>query len=497
VGAAVIAALATSAAPALAGDGQASIIQDDPLLLHQGPDVRNRTLDDIRALGADTIRLAVLWRSLAPKPGRAKAPRFDATNPAAYPVGAWDPYDDVVRGASARGLGVLMTPSSPIPVWASGCRDRKADERRACKPSSKLFAAFVRALGRRYDGTYADENQGGGVLPRVSQWSIWNEPNISGWLQPQYALVGKTKIAYAAYLYRALATRSIAALAATGHGAAEVLLGETAPLGRTTGPLATRPVSPRIFIRELLCLDRRGRKLRGRAAAIRGCRGKIRFNVGGYAHHPYTRGGSQPPTVKGGPDEITLAATSRLTKLLDQGARAGRIAHALPIHFTEFGFQTNPPDRLFGVTEEQQAQFINQSDYMAWRNRRVQSVAQYKVYDEPKVANFQTGLRFVDGRPKDAYPAYKLPLYVVRRGGELVIYGQIRPAAENAREEVQLQRGADFDGPFTTILRVAVQSPRGHFTTTIPYEAGTWRLRWAPSTGGATVTSRVATPAKR
>ena len=492
---AVLAALAVPAAPAAAADGQRSVIQDDPLLLHQGADVRNRTLDDIKALGADTIRLMVLWRSVAPRPGSKRRPRFDATDPGAYKPGAWDPYDDVMRGAAARGLEILLTPSSPVPVWASRCRGRKKDDRRACKPDSKQFGKFVQALGRRYDGTYADENQGGGVLPRVSRWSIWNEPNIAGWLNPQYKRVRGVTIAYAAYLYRALALRGIAALARTGHGAAEVLLGETAPIGRETGPLSTRPVSPKIFLRELFCLDAAGRKLRGKAASVRGCRGRLRFAVGGFAHHPYTRGGSQPPTTRGGPNEITMASLSRLTQALDRAARAGRLPRGLPVWLTEFGFQTDPPDRLFGVTEEQQARFINQSDYMAWRNRRVVSVAQYKVLDEPRVANFQTGLRFIDGRAKDAYQAYKLPLWVVRRGDELVVYGQVRPAPAGAREEVLLQNGSDGGGPFSTVVRVAVESERGHFTAVIPARPGTWRLRWTPSSGGGTVTSRVATPA--
>lgn len=495
---AALAAFALPAAPAGAADGQVSVIQDDPLLLHQGAAVRNRTLDDMKALGADTVRVMVLWRDLAPRANAKRAPkRFRAKDPAAYDVARWDGYDDVVRGITARGMDVLLTPSSPVPVWASRCRDRPRDERRVCKPDSKAFAAFVRALGRRYDGTYRDENQDGGVLPRVGQWSIWNEPNIPGWLEPQYVRRGGVKIAYAAYMYRALARRSIAALRRTGHGAGEVLLGETAPLGRETGPLATRSVAPKIFLRELFCLDALGRRLKGRAAAIRGCRGKLGFAVGGYAHHPYTRGGSQPPTTRGSSTEITMASLSRLSLALDQAARAGRIPGGLPIHLTEYGFQTNPPDRLFGVSETKQAQFINQSDYMAWRNRRVVSVAQYKINDEPRVANFQTGLRFVDGRAKQAYNAYKLPLWVVRRGEELVIYGQVRPAAENSPEVVLVQRADRAGGSFTTVSTVAVQSVRGHFTTVLPAQPGVWRLRWVPSSGGGAVNSRVAKPAKR
>src|SRR3990170_9037991 len=70
-----------------------------------------------------------------------------------------------------------------MPAWASGCKKgRKA----TCKPSPKAYGAFVTALGRRYSGGYSDENQGGGVLPRVSRWSLLNEPNQPGWLTPQY-----------------------------------------------------------------------------------------------------------------------------------------------------------------------------------------------------------------------------------------------------------------------------------------------------------------------
>ena len=61
-----------------------------------------------------------------------------------------------------------------------------------------------------------------------------------------------------------------AALRATGHGGDEMLLGETGPIGRVTGPLATRPVAPRPFLRTLLCLDgRQGGRGRRRSAAAR------------------------------------------------------------------------------------------------------------------------------------------------------------------------------------------------------------------------------------
>ena len=484
-------------AAGLASETQESILQDDFLLLQQGADVRNRTLDDIVALGADTVRVVVYWRGIAPAPARTRRPKhLDLTQPGAYPAENWDNLDDLVRGAQARGLAVLLSPSSPIPNWGSGC-DGSSARRRVCRPNATLFGQFARALGTRYSGSYADENQGGAVLPRIAEWSIWNEPNQPGWLYPQYTLGPKrVRIPFAAHLYRRLADSAIRGLAATGHPAAEVLLGESAPLGRSTGSLARRPIPPVEFVREVLCLSRTGAKLRGTAAKIRGCTRPRRLEVGGFAHHPYTRGGSVSPRTRGGSTEITIASVSRLKRLLAQGAAAGRIPANLPIHYTEYGFQTNPPDRLFGVPPDQQAAWINESDWIAYQDPRVAAVAQYKLIDEPNVSNFQTGLRYLGGSVKPSYEAYRLPIWVVDKGTEVQIYGQLRPASGTVSEVVLIQHSASEDGPWETASRVDVNSPRGHFLTTAPAAEGYWRVRWLPLRG-APISSRAMKPAKR
>jgi hypothetical protein len=481
---------------AVASDGQASIFQDDFQLLRQNSETRERTLDDMSNLGADTIRVLVFWRDYAPSPDKTKRPKgVDLTSPATYPTNSWDALDDVVRGARARGMDVLLSPSSPIPNWASGCKGSSA-QRRTCRPDAKLFGQFARALGTRYSGTYADENGNRQALPRVTQWSIWNEPNQAGWLYPQYTKKGSTRIPTAAHLYRSLAAAGIKGLAATGHPQSEMIVGETAPLGRTSGSLARRPIPPVEFIRELFCLTKGGRKFTGSAAKARGCTRPPRLNVAGYAHHPYTRGGAASPRTKGGTNDITIASVSRLKTLLDRGAKAKRIPGGLPIHYTEYGFQTNPPDRLFGIPPEQQATWINESDWIAYQDPRIAAVAQYKLIDEPNVANFQTGLRYLGGSAKPAYEAYRLPVWVVAKGAEVSVYGQVRPAAAGAAEVVLVQRSASADGPWDTVSRVDVSSPRGHFLTTAPAAEGFWRLRWLPAKG-APVNSRAMKAAKR
>ena len=480
-----------AAAPAHASRVQRSIFEDDQTLVLSSATIRERTLTDLQTLGVDTIHSVVFWSKVAPAALSTHRPSgFDGSNPAAYPASFWDRYDGLVRGAQARGMDVLLSPSSPMPAWASTCH-ASLKVRKVCRPNPTQFKRFVQALGTRYSGSYADENQGGGVLPRVARWSIWNEPNQGGWLQPQRTKRG----AVAPMIYRQLVRAAILGLRASGHGSDEILFGETAPIGRSSGPAASRPTPPGTFLRDALCIDSRGRALRSRALDCRGGFGG-RLAVTGVAHHPYTRGGSQPPTSKGSSTEITISSISRLKTILRQAGSKRRIPRNLPIQYTEFGFQTNPPDGLFGVSLAKQAAWINESDFIAWHDSRVRAVAQYEMRDEASLSAFQSGLRFIDGRAKASWAAYRLPLWVAKRGSKLLVWGQLRPAADGAVEQVDIQNATGARGPFTSVRTLQVTSRKGFFNVMLPKRAGVWRVSWTPSTGGGAILSRVARPGR-
>ncbi len=470
---------ALPAAPALAAPDQLSLIEDEKLMLESGPVVQAQALDEAVALGADVVRANVIWGKFAPSPTSKRRPRrFDAKDPAAYPPGTFDILDSFVAGAQARGLQVLLTPTGPIPAWASRCGGSLAN-RRVCKPDPKLFGAFVRALGTRY--------------PTVKLWSIWNEPNLRSWLSPQYEVVGSQAVQRSANLYRALASSAIAGLRGTGHRDAQIWLGETAPLGddpsgcsaqrslRVPRRCASRilKTSPETFLRGVFCLNRSGRRLSGAEGSDQRCGGYKRLNVTGYAHHPYTRGGSRPPLSRVNAGEITIGSASRLSRLLDQAARARRIPSRLPIHYTEHGWQTKP-DLIFGVTDDQQAEYINQSDWIAFKNARVHTVAQYKIVDDENIGSgFQMGLRLLTGAVKPAYEAYRLPIWVSGRGAELTVYGQLRPAANGTPQTVEIQNAAAAGAAFKTVVAVPVTSANGIFTAQVPNSGGVWRARWS------------------
>ena len=472
---AVVGAFALPAA-ATAAPNQESIIEDELRMLHSGPEARAAALDDAVALGADTIRANVQWARYAPAATSTERPAgFDGANPAAYPPGSWDALTELIAGAEARGMSVLLTVTGSGPAWASRCGGSIV-KRQTCRPRPGMFGEFVRAVGLQF--------------PQVKRWSLWNEPNQPGWLSPQFGRVRGAVVPVAADVYRSLARSAISGLRASGHGGDQILLGETAPVGRTTGSLARRPAAPEFFLRELFCLDARGRKLRGATAKARGCARFRRLAVTGYAHHPYGRSASTAPSARVAPGEIGILTSRRLKKVLDQAARAGRIPRRLPIFYTEHGFQSRPPEPV-GVTLARQATYINQSDWVAFRDRRIRSVAQYKLVDDPDLGGFQTGLRFASGEAKPSYDAYRLPIWVSRQGSRLRVYGQVRPAAAGAAGAVEIQAAPRRGRAFRTVKTVDVRSARGHFTTRIRARQGVFRLRWQ------TLTSRVTAPAAR
>jgi hypothetical protein len=482
----VLVVLAALAAPAGASKTQESIFQDDRQLLELGPDVRNATLDELKGLGVDTIRVNAIWARIAPGRDSETKPSFDAADPAAYPAGAFDALDGLLAGAAARNMSVLVTVTGPVPKWASPC-----GKRTVCDPSTSEFKAFTTALGKRYSGSYVvggsvptgggggggglplplqpaeagtiQSAQAGTTLPRVARWSIWNEPNLGSWLTPQYTGSNKKPVPASARIYRGLLYAALDGLGETGHGNDQILVGETAPIGQTGGSLETRNRAPLAFWRDLLCIDSRGRATTSKSL---GCNGTFRRLPGAVAHHPYGRAAYGSPTSTAGRDDLPLASIRNLYRVLDQGAKRKRIASKAPLYLTEYGLQTNPPDK-FGVSFGRQALYINQADWLAYRDSRIRSVSQYELVDPVETSTFNTGLRKSDGGAKPALAAYRLPIWVSRKR----VWGQARAGAD----AVAVQWRSSSKRSFKTYKTVKPGSA-GYFDLKVNRPGGQWRL---------------------
>ncbi|MBV8220688.1 MAG: hypothetical protein JO325_19670, partial [Solirubrobacterales bacterium] len=359
--AALLASMAAiNAAPAAASTTQVALFQADPQVLSNPAG----TLQTLRDLGVGMVRVNLTWNAIAPSALSTSRPKgFDATNPAAYPAGGWAPYDNVVRIAAADHIAVDFTINGPAPLWATGSgapRGTTGYFRADWEPSAAEYGSFVKAVGTRYSGSYRG-------LPRVSFWSIWNEPNYGYDIAPQGAGRGQSTPNSPA-IYRGLVDAAWASLNATGHTTRtdKILFGEVTPHGNATfGVFAN--MKPLIFVRSLYCVNSSYRELRGAAARAQGCpttaagsrafrkQNPALFSASGFAAHPYEE--ASPPNVPthlcgknlcaGGysdSDFVDLPEVPRLERTLDRlNGIYGSHTH-FAVYNTEYGFRTRPPD---------------------------------------------------------------------------------------------------------------------------------------------------------
>jgi hypothetical protein len=193
------------------------------------------------------------------------------------------------------------------------------------------------------------------------------------------------------------------------------------------------------------------------------------------------------------PDEAGLADLPRLKGLLDAIQRAGGLRNTtgrtrrFDLYFTEYGYQTNPPDRVIGVRPAQQAQWLQQGAYLAWRDPRVRNLTQYVWRDEAAGATgagWQSGLRFRDDRPKPALRGFPQPFWADRTAsrGAVRLWGQVRPGGAR---DVSVQRRTPGSARWTTIRRLRTNG-RGFFTLRAALTRRVdYRFTWDPGGGAA------------
>ena len=323
----------------------------------------------------------------------------------------WERYDELLNGLHARGVAPLVTLYG-TPAWANGGRAENWAPR-----SRSTFAAFAATTAKRY--------------PFVRLWTIWNEPNQVRWLRPTSARVYTQTLLNPAYA---------AIKRASPHSL--VAGGVTAPRGSAHG------VSPVAWIE-------------GMAAA--------HARLDAYAHNPYPLASGETPT-SGGCGHCTTITMATLPRLLTDVRRA--FGSRVRIWLTEYGYQTNPPDRLLGVSYAKQAAYGSAAALRAYEAPRVDILIHYLVKDEPDAARWQSGLFTVGDIAKPSYNAFRFPFaQVSRRGLTTTLWGQIRPGGRNAYVLQEQRRGRWYAvGP------AARTTARGYLRRTVHAGTGT-RLR--------------------
>ena len=492
-----------------------AIFEADPqLFASPGP-----TLDLLKNLGVDDVKVFMSWGAMAPAGGSHTRPAgFDATNPASYSATLWAPYDAIVRAAAARGIGVDLALLAPAPLWATGPGVPPGTSPGfvgSWEPSAKEYGLFVQAVGKRYSGHYTPSGSSS-PLPAVRFWSIWNEPNYGAQLAPQ--AVDHSTVEVSPLLYRELVDAAWTALGQTGHSGDQILIGEVAPRGQTTGnqPGNFSGMVPLRFVRALYCVDQSFHPLTGTAATLRGCPATASaskafpsqnpglFHASGFAVHPYPQGQVTPnvPTANE-PDYADLPKLPNLEATLDGAQKAYGSDTRFPIYDTEFGYQTNPPETIQrAIPPKLAAYYMNWAEYISWRNPRVASWDQYLLTDPPPPSNFDSGLEFANGTPKDPmFDAFRIPLYLPKstgkKGQALDVWGCVRPAhsvliSSKTPQVASIQLQPAGGSAFKTVRSVTITNTYGYFDTSATFpSSGSVRIAWSPP-GSGPIYSRVA-----
>jgi Cellulase (glycosyl hydrolase family 5) len=325
-------------APSTAFGTTVVALQDDQLPNFRGVALEQR-LDQLASTGANFTRVDVLWSEVAPtKPADPRNP-----NDPAYD---WSRYDQIFRGLSVRGIGVIVD-FYRTPSWAS------KDGGVSAAPRAVDGAAFAGAMARRYSGSSTDLV--GRVLPEIRRIEVWNEPNIALFWSPQCRPKRRGLSAVAAQGYAALLHAAYREIKAANPRAI-VVGGVAGPVGLKSPKRCTtgkESVGTRDFIETLAANN---------------------VKLDAWSQHLYPIGS---------PNEATFfpswKSLDSLNTLLD------KLAPNLPIYVTETGYHTsyNRFHRYY-VSEQQQSDWLRDTFTAADAAKRVQLTVWFNVQDNPQ-----------------------------------------------------------------------------------------------------------------
>jgi hypothetical protein len=365
----VLCALAATAKPQPAAAAPGMLVGIfDPAQTITNPD---KTFPMLVNLRVQIIRLNLDWGAVVAKT------RPDHPTDPADPAYDWEIFDKVVLNAAKHKIQVLFTIYG-TPRWANGT---KKGLNRA--PRQMLFLKqFATAAAKRYSGTFVRSDDT--VLPAVRKWLAWNEPNNPVFLQPQWAKINSRRfIPIAAQTYARMCEAVWSGVHSTGFGNEVVACGATDPRGNNLARSSRPSISPLAF---LAALKKYGLR---------------HFDV--YAHHPYySRPTESPTTMPRAKTVVTLANIDELITLLT------KLYGNKKLWITEYGYQTRPPDPIFGVSWKNQALYLKQAYAIARQNPRITMMLWFLLRDEGRLSGWQSGFFTAAGKKKPAYDAFRL-----------------------------------------------------------------------------------------
>jgi hypothetical protein len=344
----------------------------------------------LKNLRAQVVRVTMYWGGKGGVAGKKRPAHPTNPNDPAY---SWGAYDNAVRGAAESNVKVLFSIWG-TPAWAS-----KSKRLNAAPRLSRDLRNFAYAAAKRYSGTFvpavpADPNADATPLPAVRLWLVWNEPGNPIFLSPQYKRVGKGKkrhwVAQSPIDYARMCAAVYSGVHSTLLRNEKVGCGATGPRGNNNPSSSRASIGPIPFLKGV------------KKAGLK------KFDA--WAHHPYYGHRDETPTSKpksnrGKRGRIAPPVLlGNFNELIDQ---VTRLYGRKRVWITEYGFQTNPPDRVFGVSYAKQAKYLKQAYAIARKNPRIDMMVWFLMKDEQRLSGWQSGFLTAGGKKKPSYNAFR------------------------------------------------------------------------------------------
>jgi hypothetical protein len=357
-------------------------INDEATTLYGNPAL---AFAKLKALRTQVLRVNLYWGGT--QWAVANKQPADPTDPG-DPAYNWALYDRLVKYATDNNIklvfSILFTPT-----WANGGKGKNV-----APTDAKDLENFAYAAAERYSGLWtpppwqynAPLGIGAMPLPKVTMWTAWNEPNNPLWLTPQYKRVGGAWQVESAVQYAKICNAVYNGVHSLGLGplrGVQVACGVTGPKGNDAPASGRASVDPLTFM----------------SAAKKA--GMKSFDA--YAHHPYADLGNESPSF------IPVGKYKRRIQLGNINVLISQLTKLYGpkrLWITEYGYQTNPPDKLFGVSWAKQALYMQQAAALARRNPRIDMFLWFLIRDEPNLGGWQSGLETVTGKKKPAWNAF-------------------------------------------------------------------------------------------
>jgi hypothetical protein len=337
-------------------------IQDDAMALYGNPTFTFGTMKQLRV---QIVRINLNWNQVAPRrPLHAQDP--------ADPAYEWRVYDRAIRHAAQNGMRVMLT-ILWVPKWANGGKARNVPP-----TNYNDLRNFAYAAATRYSGKYIPNTDDFDevYLPAVKHWLAWNEPNNPNWLKQTSGGRFVSPQSYAR-----ICTAIWQGVHFTNFAGERVACGATGPRGNNVARGSRPSLAPLTFMRLT------------RAAGLR--------NLDAFAHHPYYGKPSETPATRPRGTAIQLGNINTLIALVNKLWGKKRI------WITEYGWQTRPPDRLFGVSFAKQAAYLRQSFAIARANPRIDALVWFMLRDDTNLSiGWQSGLLTASGKRKPAFSVF-------------------------------------------------------------------------------------------